>query len=77
MNQINKEYKEVYIKEMKLTEAEAKIIEDIRRVKYGKVEVYISDGKPYRKDLVEQRRIVPEEGGSAGVYPKKQTGVEL
>lgn len=62
---------------IQVTEAEAKILEDIRRVRYGRVDVYIQDGKPYRKEIVEQERITPEEGGSAGQFPKKQSGIEM
>lgn len=60
-----------------VTLAEAKIIEDIRAVKFGKVEVFIQNGKPYRKEITEQQRIDPTEGGSAGETPKKQSDVEL
>ncbi len=77
MSQTNKGFKDIKIKEMKLTDAEAKIIEDIRRVKYGRVEIFIQNGKPYRKDVIEQKRIEPDDGGSAGVYTKNQTGIEL
>jgi len=41
------------------------------------VDVYIQEGKPYRKEIVEQERITPEEGGSAGQFPKKQSGIEI
>lgn len=74
MNQTNKEPKEITVA---ATEAESKILEDIRRVKYGRVDVYIQDGKPYRKEIVEQKRIGPEEGGSAGTFPKKQSNIEI
>ncbi len=74
MNQINNSPKVITIQ---ATEAEAKILEDIRRVKYGRVDVYIQKGKPYRKEIVEQERITPEEGGSAGQFPKKQSGIEM
>ncbi len=74
MNQINKEPP---IKKAVVTEAEADILEDIRRVKYGRVDIYIQDGKPYRKEIVEQKRIAPQEGGSAGKFPKKQANIEI
>jgi len=60
-----------------VTQAEAKIIDDIRAVKFGKVEVFIQNGKPYRKEITEQQRIDPKEGGSAGETPKKQSDIEL
>lgn len=60
-----------------VTPAEARIIEDIRAVKFGKVEVFIQNGRPYRKEITEQQRIDPKEGGSAGETPKKQSAVEL
>ena len=74
MNQTNNQPKMITIQ---VTEAEAKILEDIRRVRYGRVDVYIQDGKPYRKEIVEQERITQEEGGSAGQFPKKQSGIEM
>lgn len=74
MNQTNNPPKVITIL---VTEAEAKILEDIRRVKYGRVDIYIQEGKPYRKEIVEQERITPEEGGSAGQFPKKQSGIEM
>lgn len=73
MNQINKPTAAT----IEVTPAEAKIIEDIRTVKFGKVEVFIQNGKPYRKEIVEQKRIGPEEGGSAGTFPKKQSNIEI
>lgn len=73
MNQTNKPV----ITTIAVTPAEAKIIEDIRAVKFGKVEVFIQNGKPYRKEITEQQRIDPTEGGSAGETPKKQSDVEL
>lgn len=73
MNQTNKPT----ITTIDVTPAEAKIIEDIRTVKFGKVEVFIQNGKPYRKEITEQQRIDPKEGGSAGETPKKQGDVEL
>jgi len=73
MNQINK----LATTTIALTPAEANIIEDIRAVKFGKVEVFIQNGKPYRKEITEQQRIDPKEGGSAGETPKKQSDVEL
>lgn len=73
MNQTNKPT----ITTIAVTLAEAKIIEDIRTVKFGKVEVFIQNGKPYRKEITEQQRIDPTEGGSAGETPKKQSDVEL
>lgn len=60
-----------------VTPAEARIIEDIRAVKFGKVEVFIQNGRPYRKEITEQQRIDPKEGGSAGETTKKQSAVEL
>lgn len=60
-----------------VTPAELGIIENIRVVKFGRVEVYIQNGKPYRKEVTEQERIGPKEGGSAGEPPKKQSDVEL
>lgn len=77
MNQTNKEFKEVKTREVLLTEAEVMIIDDVRKLLFGRVEIYISDGKPYRKDVIEQRRITPEEGGNAGVSPRKPSHVEL
>ena len=74
MNQTNNTPKVITVP---VTEAEAKILEDIRRVKYGRVDVYIQEGKPYRKEIVEQERITPEEGGSAGQFPRKQSGIEI
>lgn len=74
MNQTNNPPKVITVP---VTEAEAKILADIRRVKYGRVDVYIQEGKPYRKEIVEQERIAPEEGGSAGQFPKKQSGIEM
>lgn len=73
MNQTNKPT----VATITVTPAEAKIIEDIRAVKFGKVEVFIQNGKPYRKEITEQQRIDPKEGGSAGETPKKQSDVEL
>lgn len=73
MNQTNKPT----ITTIAVTSAEAKIIEDIRAVTFGKVEVFIQNGKPYRKEITEQLRIDPKEGGSAGETPKKQSDVEL
>lgn len=60
-----------------LSKAEKKIIEDIRQVKFGRVEVFIQNGKPFRKEVTEQRRIMPEDGGSAGETTKKQSAVEV
>lgn len=74
MNQTNKQ---PLFKTVQITEAEANILEDIRRVKYGRVDIYIQEGKPYRKEIVEQKRIGPEEGGSAGNFPKKLASVEI
>jgi hypothetical protein len=74
MNQTNNPPKVITVP---VTEAEAKILADIRRVKYGRVDVYIQEGKPYRKEIVEQERIAPDEGGSAGQFPKKQSGIEM
>ena len=73
MNPINKPT----ITTIAVTPAEARIVEDIRAVKFGKVEVFIQNGKPYRKEITEQQRIDPKEGGSAGETPKKQSAVEL
>ena len=73
MNQINKPT----ITTIAVTQAEAKIIEDIRAVKFGKVQVFIQNGKPYRKEITEQQRIDPKEGGIAGETPKKQSDIEL
>lgn len=73
MNQTNKPI----VTTIAVTPAEAKIIKDIRAVKFGKVEVFIQNGKPYRKEITEQERIDPKEGGSAGETPKKQSAVEL
>ena len=56
MNQTNKPT----ITSIAVTPAEAKIIEDIRAVKFGKVEVFIQNGKPYRKEITEQQRIDPK-----------------
>lgn len=77
MNQTNKGLEEVKTQEMLLTEAEVMIIQDVRKLLFGRVEIYISDGKPYRKDVIEQRRITPEEGGNAGVPPRKPSHIEL
>lgn len=74
MSQTNKELKKITVT---VTEAEAKILEDIRKVEYGRVDIYIQNGKPYRKEIVEQKRIAPEEGGSAGTFPKKQSNIEI
>ena len=74
MNQTNKEPQTTTVT---VTQAEAKILEDIRRVNYGRVDIYIQEGKPYRKEIVEQQRISPEEGGSAGKFTKKQSSVEI
>jgi hypothetical protein len=60
-----------------LSKAEKKIIEDIRQVKFGRVEIFIQNGKPFRKEVTEQRRIMPEDGGSAGESIKKQSAVEV
>lgn len=73
MSQTNKQT----IKPTTLSEAEMKIIEDIRQVKFGRVEVFIQNGKPFRKEVTEQRRIMPEDGGSAGETTKKQSAVEV
>lgn len=61
----------------KITKAELAIIEDIRRVKFGRVVIFISDGKPFRKETIEQKRIDPDDGGSAGQPQSKPTGVEI
>lgn len=60
-----------------LSKAELKIIQDIRQVKFGRVEVFIQNGKPFRKEVTEQQRISPEDGGSAGEATKKQSAVEV
>ncbi len=73
MSQTNKQTTNQII----LSKAERKIIEDIRQVKFGRVEVFIQNGKPFRKEVTEQRRIMPENGGSAGEMSKKQSAVEL
>lgn len=73
MSQTNKQTTNQII----LSKAERKIIEDIRQVKFGRVEVFIQNGKPFRKEVTEQRRIKPEDGGSAGEMSKKQSAVEL
>lgn len=70
MNQTNKPKEPI-----QLTEAEREIIEDIRKVKYGRVIVFIDSGKPFRKEIVAQARIGKEEGGSAGEYISKPKGV--
>jgi hypothetical protein len=73
MNQTNKNTTDT----IPVTKAEQKIIQDIRRVKFGRVEIFIQNGKPYRKEVTEQQRISPEDGGSAGEMPKKQSAVEI
>ncbi|MDD2822818.1 MAG: hypothetical protein PHQ59_01930 [Candidatus Daviesbacteria bacterium] len=73
MSQTNKF---IPVKEVKVTKAELAILEDIRRVKFGRVVIFISDGKPFRKEMIEQKRIDPEDGGSAGDTPKP-TGIEI
>jgi len=60
-----------------VSKAEQKIIQDIRSVKFGRVEIFIQNGKPYRKEVTEQQRISPEDGGSAGEVTKKQSAVEI
>lgn len=77
MNQTNKPQPKAPIQ---LTDAEREIIDDIRQVKYGRVIVFIDGGKPFRKEIVAQSRIVREDGGSAGEYltkPKGGAGVEI
>ncbi len=77
MNQTNNQKPKEPIQ---LSEAEREIIEDIRKVKYGRVIVFIDAGKPYRKEIVAQSRIGKTEGGSAGEYitkPKGVAGVEI
>ncbi len=74
MNQTNKP------KPITLTKAEREIIENIRQVNYGRVVIFIDNGKPFRKEIVAQKRIGKEEGGSAGQYitkPKGGAGVEI
>ena len=71
MNQTNKP------EELKLSKAEREIVEDIRRVKYGRVVIYTQQGKPYRKEVVEQETIKPEDGGSAGQYSKPKGGTMI
>lgn len=73
MNQTNK----LSALNLLVTPAEAKIIESIRAIKFGRVEIFIQNGKPYRKEMTEQERIDPKDGGSAGEPPKKQSDVEL
>ncbi len=73
MSQINKQTTNTIV----LSKAEEKILQDIRRVKFGRVEIFIQHGKPYRKEVTEQQRISPEDGGSAGELSKKQSAVEI
>jgi len=72
MSQTNKQTTNTLV-----SKAEQKIIQDIRCVKFGRVEVFIQHGKPYRKEVTEQQRISPEDGGSAGEVFKKQSAVEI
>lgn len=73
MNQTSK----VTTNTIQVSKAEQKIIQDIRRVKFGRVEIFIQNGKPYRKEVTEQQRISAEDGGSAGEVSKKQSAVEI
>jgi len=68
MNQINNK---------KPTKAEWAIVEDIRKVEFGRVVVFIQNGKPFRKEVVEQARL-NEDGSSNNKRPtKKPRGIEL
>jgi hypothetical protein len=73
MNQIDK----IQLQAIDVTPAEAKVVDDIRAVKFGRVVIFIQNGKPYRKEITEQQRVDPTEGGSAGEAPKKQGAVEI
>lgn len=64
-------------KAIQLTKAEREIIEDIRRVKYGRVVIYTQQGKPFRKEIIIQKSVEPKDGGTAGRYSKPKGGSEV
>ncbi len=53
MNQTNKITIEV-------TQAEQEIIQDLRKMSYGRLTIFVQDGKPFRKEVTEYKKLTKE-----------------
>lgn len=55
MNQINNKTVKI-----ELTGAELEVVNDLRKTAYGKVTVFVQDGRPFRKEVTEYRKLNKE-----------------
>lgn len=45
---------------IEVTEAEKEIIEDLRKMVYGRLTIFVQNGNPFRKEVTEYRKLNKE-----------------
>lgn len=62
---------------IEVTEAEKEVIEDLRKVVYGRITIFVQNGKPFRKEVTEYRKLNKEGKFCAEREQLKPKSVEI
>lgn len=62
---------------IEVTEAEKEIIEDLRKMVYGRITIFVQNGKPFRKEITEYRKLNKEGKFCAEREQSRPKGIEI
>lgn len=62
---------------IEVTEAEKEIIEDLRRMVYGRITIFVQEGKAFRKEVTEYRKLNKEGKFCAEREQTKPKSIEI
>lgn len=62
---------------IELTDAEKEIVLDLRKMTYGRITIFVQEGKPFRKEVTEYRKLSKEGKFSPEREQNKPKSVEI
>jgi len=62
---------------IELTDAEKEIVLDLRKMTYGRITIFVQEGKPFRKEVTEYRKLTKEGKFSPERDQNKPKSVEI
>lgn len=72
MNQTNNKPETIQV-----TQAEKEILEDLRKMVYGRITIFVQNGKPFRKEVTEYRKLNKEGKFCAEREQSKPKSIEI
>lgn len=62
---------------IELTDAEKEIVLDLRKMTYGRITIFVQEGKPFRKEVTEYRKLSKEGKFSPEREQNKPKSIEI